>query len=210
MFIHIPKAAGTSINSYIYNYLEQNNYPIFQWNVRTRRTYPARTGRKTFHPHIKFIKNEYHYLYRTCYKFTIVRNPYDRFVSSFFEQQLTVKKHNLDEKYGRWPGRTFDDYLIKVYNIYKQTGDWYYDMCAPQWQWIDDTVEVLRFENLEEEIKPIKKMFEDKGYFADILNKSPSKPRKKKDYREFYKNSEQVDMVTELYKQELQDYGYEF
>jgi len=59
IFIHIPKAAGTSVCQAVFGTPESNHY--------TARCY------RSDHPQ-KFVR---------YYKFTVVRNPYDRFCSAF-------------------------------------------------------------------------------------------------------------------------------
>jgi len=69
IFVHIPKTAGTSINSY---------FPC------------ERLKQPKKHASIKEIKDDFPLEYETYKKFAIVRNPYDRILSYFFY----LKKHN--------------------------------------------------------------------------------------------------------------------
>jgi hypothetical protein len=64
IFIHIPKCAGTQL---------QNEIFIHDIKYKIR-----------LHSTIDLIKNIYNEQYINYFKFSIVRNPYDRFISAFF------------------------------------------------------------------------------------------------------------------------------
>ena len=73
IFIHIPKNAGTSIETYFAN--------------ESFRIQPSK------HADIYEIKRKFKNSYNSYRKFTIVRNPYDKMVSWYF-----YLKRNLDSK----------------------------------------------------------------------------------------------------------------
>ena len=64
IFIHIPKNAGTSIETLFLN-----------------RSFQIQPGK---HDNIHMIKRKFPEIYNSHRKFTIIRNPYDKMVSWYF------------------------------------------------------------------------------------------------------------------------------
>jgi len=93
IFIHIPKCAGSSIASALFHKIKYPNFRGYtKMSQADQKKYKTNLVLKhnTLTSHI--IKN-----FDAYYKFTIVRNPYDRFISSYFWKKQNLKHLTLLE-----------------------------------------------------------------------------------------------------------------
>ena len=100
IFIHIPKTAGSSIEQLL---RDEGKYELDFIGVRN--------GRSTHHYmgiELKLILKD---LYQTYYKFSFVRNPYDRLISEYFWCRI----NNVGYKFNK----TFDEFLDYVEDVIK-------------------------------------------------------------------------------------------
>ena len=167
IFIHIPKSAGTSIETY--------------FNNSSFRIQPNK------HDNIYQIKKRFINSYNNCRKFAIIRNPYDKMVSWYFYLKKKLGDYNVIE-FNEW--------------IKDPTKFWHIDdpisFLDSQCSWIDDTVEVIKFENLNEELN---KFF---GFKIDlpVTNKSNHNH-----YLDYY-NKESLSIVYKKYKEDFEKFNY--
>ena len=169
IFIHIPKNAGTSIEEYFGN-----------GSVRIQ---PNK------HADIHEIKRKFKNSYNNYRKFTIIRNPYDKMVSWYF-----YLKRNLGENYDV---TEFNEWIKDPSKLWH--ADDPIDFLKPQCEWIDDTVEIIKFENINKELK----QFFGKEIDLPIINKS-----KHKHYSEYY-NKKSLDIIYNRYEEDFKKYNYE-
>jgi Sulfotransferase family len=175
LFIWIPKTAGTSIADhyrlkiYLDNYREFNN-----------------DGNVTFgHIDVKLllragvISKDY---WEQAYKFTVVRNPYDRFISLY----------NDFKRSGRIDSRVTElRFAHTLQNVTRKPGLYNtldFSQCASQMDWILPGIVIRRFEDID---------------VSPHLNKSEHAPWQK------YYNSELVRIVTDLYLDDFILLNYE-
>jgi len=137
------------------------------------------------------------------FKFTFVRNPWDRMVSiySYFKNLQTFLDSN--------PGfpRNCDFYMFiknKLYNfddvIEKHSNQQYWHTHFNGEQFIDF---VGRFESIEE----------DWAFVANKINVSKKLPHSnssKHDNYQTYYNDETIELVAKKYKKDIEYFGYEF
>lgn len=122
--------------------------------------------------------------------FSVVRNPYDLVVShySYRTQTNRLKKMSfndfvLTKHFSRVPTQsTYLKYNDKIY-------------C--------DTI--LRYENL---INDVNKFIKKNNINLDISNFPHSKKSKRKDYSEYFRNKEVLDIVNEYYKEDFENFNY--
>ena len=168
IFIHIPKNAGTSIEEYFGN--------------ESVRIQPSK------HADIYEIKTKFKNSYNNYRKFTIIRNPYDKMVSWYF-----YLKRNLGENYN----------VIEFNKWIKDPSKfWHIDdpisFLKPQCDWIDKTVSIIKYENLNEELD---NFFKEK-IDLPIVNKSNH------DHYLTYYNKQSLDIIYNKYKEDFKKFNY--
>ncbi|MEO1394467.1 MAG: sulfotransferase family 2 domain-containing protein [Cyanobacteria bacterium J06634_5] len=183
IFIHVPKTAGTSIYDLIgYTYI---GHVPYDW-------YKSRNSVK----------------YDTYFKFSVVRNPWDRLVSTY----VYLKKGGNNAMDNHWAKKnlsmfsSFDDF-VKKWVTEENVQSWMHFI--PQHQYIfdnNDNIQVdyiAKFENLSDDFEVI----------SDRLNLQRSLPHvnagKRKPYQEYY-TEETKDIVSSVYAKDVQLFDYEF
>jgi hypothetical protein len=189
IFIHIPKTAGSSIEHLL---RDEGKYELDFIGVRN--------GRSTHHYmgiELKLILKE---LYPTYYKFSFVRNPYDRLISEYFWCRL----NNVGHKFNK----TFDEFLdyvedvIKNKNFFKPIEN---DHFIPQYSFLFFNNKLLvnnifKYEDIETVAPLIKKRLKINTVLQH-LNKSKK--------NEITLTQEQKDRIYNLYKIDFQTFNYE-
>jgi hypothetical protein len=131
------------------------------------------------------------------FKFAFVRNPWDHFLSLYY----WMKKNGTTKK-------NFTEFVNQEYNNnYDCLSDWGFT-CL--WDRISENDEciidyVARFEDIDNEWKIITDKI---GIPYSKLNKLNSSSREK-NYRDYY-TIETKNMVSELYKKDIEKFNYEF
>lgn len=176
IFTHIPKTGGTSIFS--------KRSPL---RHREEFKYIKLAGGHVRLNWLKFEINNY-------YKFTIVRNPWDRIISMWL-----VRKR---------PYLNLDDYVLRLLDRKEGT-----NFVASQSYWVsDDEGNLLidkfyRYEEYEDSVKDIYKKF-----LNVELGEIPHlrKTKRMKDYRKYYNKSSQIEAIAKFYIKDIENFGYEF
>jgi hypothetical protein len=91
IFIHIPKCAGSSVASALFL---KESYPNFKGYTKMSK-HDGQTYRATLELKHNTITSHTVKNVDSFYKFTIVRNPYDRFISSYFWKKSNLKNLTL-------------------------------------------------------------------------------------------------------------------
>ncbi|SFM82651.1 sulfotransferase family 2 domain-containing protein [Marinobacter pelagius] len=188
IFVHVPKAAGTSVNKALYG--------------RTLGHYSAAEIQRTF-PN----------LYGRAFTFSLVRNPWDRVLSAYRfacvgrTDSMGVHK---PEQYRIPEFESFERFLCEW--LPKQDVEKLDYIFRPQWMFVcDDSGEVMvdhlgRVEALDETVdvlgqklgKPI------------LINNENSTGSPKRDFRNAYTRPEMVEVVRAIYLRDIELFGYEF
>ena len=123
--------------------------------------------------------------------FTVVRNPWDRVVSMYmFIKQYTSQLQKCE----------FSDFVlceVKTIGFGRL-------LSTPQVRWIEPGVtHILRFENLEEDFKIIQDIFQ---CYKPLCKENKTEH----DHYRTYYNDETRQAVAEIFKEDIEAFGYEF
>jgi len=180
VFIHITKTGGTSVVDV--------------------------TGR-AFRKHLT-VKEVIKYVGKNrwdqVYKFTVIRNPWDKVVSQYKFRTKTNKSKMKDNPI------SFTEWVVKVFH---ENDPYYYGgrplNFAPQTYWLKDHADeinldyIIRFENLNEEFKEV----------SQIIGVEPELPHlnstKKTNYRDYY-NEKTKRIVANWFEEDINTFGYSF
>lgn len=197
IFIHIPKNAGTSFKTWS------------QENLKDRFT------KYKTHVDIFYFDNKSLDFEKS---FCFVRNPYDRLISLFNYIGQSSKDRILKNSFKKNISPEQDKELLNYYKLgfNNWVQDLYYNKPNPynkgweiaphnknQIDYIKKETIVLKLENLNEEFKVIQKLF---NCYEPMLIKNQSSHKKR--YEVYNENT--VEMVSEIFKKDLQELKYSF
>jgi len=185
IFIHINKTAGTSIEAILNNYAENfkiKHQPINALNKEA-------------------IDNSY-------FKFTFVRNSWDRFLS-LYKYRVKTNQTNLGNK-----TICFKDWAKKIHHkdpfYYNNTCQMKNLMLSEQVDWITDETKTInmnfigRFENLQNDFNLVCDKIGISRQQLPHTNKTNHKH-----YTEYY-DDETREIVAEKYARDIEYFGYKF
>lgn len=185
IFVHIPKCAGISINKALFGNLAGGHKTLDDYLI-------------IFEPH-----NFTYY-----FKFTFVRNPWDRLVSAY--KFLEAGGFNDgDRKFFERELSHFSDFNDFVRNWLNSENIFKYHHFKPQKFFIIDkfnkvTVDYIGyFENINEDFNYIAKKLD----VLEDLSKVNAVQRN--DYREFYEE-DTIKIVADVYKDDIEAFNYNF
>ncbi len=187
IFIHIPKAAGTSIYTSLFGTLGGGHMSAKRYKIM-------------FGP-MKF--NAY-------YKFTFVRNPYDRVLSAY----NFLKKggmNSYDKKFADTniiQYKNFDDFVINGLNVKKDIQNWIHFVPQYKFLMIDNDINGIfigKLENIDQDFKYISNVL---GIKAEL--KKTNSSNTEINYKEFYRNDEVKQIIERIYEKDLQFFDYKF
>ena len=223
IFIHIPKNAGTSIEHALMSSKESidmdtNKLEYIKWKIE--KYDPLKLHRHSKYPdYINYEPEKW----KTYTKFAVIRNPYDRIVSWYnylkklceqYEElwlnaQLNAKHGQLHKIMNEKPPRfnyTFKQFVYNHYKIAELVSiaigqPWNYrELFDPQFYWVDDSVEILKYENLKEDFNKLLPNIK-----LPLKNKSI---RSKESFVEYY-TRETADKIYNEYTEDFKKYNYE-
>ena len=188
IFIHIPKTSGNSLSLYLKDLVDN---VVVQKNSLVGKNEGIQIlceyGKSDIkHAGIDYYKKIYGEKINDYFKFTIVRNPYDRILSNYF-----FNKGDQNQTFDR------DEFIKFVEKSVKQLGF--------QCKAIDDSFHIVYFENLINDLKKIE-CFKGHVDFEDYptLNASFNS---KIDYNEIY-DKELKELVYNKYEKDFIRFGY--
>lgn len=204
IFFHIPKNAGVTVSTLLINNeikLKLKHYITYitpyLWG-RNNNFYIDKQNNQlvTFNSHITcydfyklFKKNEF----ENYFKFAIIRNPFDRAVSRY------VYTKKISNKFKNYSFNEFLEYDIK--NNLKVLEQFSFCTFNKKDIWLD---KIIKFENLDRELKVLYKKIFQKEINIPHLNKTI-----KKNYREYYDNNSKK-IIEKFLSKDLEYFNYEF
>jgi len=187
LFTHINKCGGTSVARVLMPFLET---PMTE-NV---------------HHHAKSEMQSCKDHPQTYYKFTVVRNPWDRVVSNYFYNK-NRKQTGVYQQLNSIPFEGFiEQYCMPVPRNSREFPDLFFGQC---YNWITDhegsvlVDEVFKLENLDKEWYYLCHRL---GVCAKLPHENKSAHR---DYREYY-TDETAEIVGELFQDDIEAFNYGF
>jgi hypothetical protein len=188
IFVHIPKCAGISVSRTLFGNLGGAHLTV---------------------PHYQLIFSEREF--EEYFKFTFVRNPWDRLVSAFrFLKRGGVNPGDwawARDNLGRYDG--FDEFVRRWVNR-RSVHRWKH--FVPQHRFVcEPGDEVTRvnfvgyFENLGEGFEHVRRRL---GVPTRLKHLNPTRGRSL-DYRDAY-TAETRDIVAEVYAEDIRIFGYDF
>lgn len=192
IFIHIPKTAGTTICSSWEGSLLKH----------ICKEYGVLGGT---HKSAMQLQEMFPEEFKEYFKFTVVRNPYDRFVSKFFFKQLN-RRMDFDLE---WTDKESEGLLPQVYWITDrdQIKDKKDPYNRPDSRWGNIIIDrVIRYENLDSELPDV---LNDLG-IEEVKTVMPHfrQTRMVGDYIHYY-SIEMRAIVNYLYREDFKRLGYE-
>lgn len=190
VFVHIPKAGGISIIKSLYG---------------------DQAGGFGHPSYMRFLKLFGKKRFNTYYKFTFVRNPWDRLHSAYG----FLKKGGMNPQDKQFSDEvmsqvdTFEDFVMSWLTP-ERVSEWVHFI--PQYKYITNAKgEIVvdfvgRFENFETDFESISKHI---GVNQSLIHLNKTKDKKVFDYREVY-TKEMVEKVALLYKKDVELFNYEF
>jgi hypothetical protein len=232
IFIHIPKTGGSSIEELIWperhswDYPKKKNHLFHGLTTEFANLWQTGALQHLFAKNVKKVIRKG--LFDKYFKFTMVRNPFDKVVSQY--SYMLKKRRRLRDYIGMKDDDDFKTYLSLIQK--KDHVQW-----EPQWKFfLDDNDECLvdviyRFENFEESVKSIiktlngiflrkvdekhkqskrdGKMLNERIGFTEATEVPHINFSKRTHYADYY-DDESREIVTELYKKDLEILSYSF
>lgn len=187
IFIHIPKCAGISVSTSLFGCYGGGHMELWKY---------------------QFLFDNI--FYNSAFKFTYVRNPWDRVYSAF----SFLKNGGFDERDRSWSIKVFEKNLSFekfVKDLLHRTIIQKKNHFKPQVEFMRDLSGEIgldyigRFENIETDYKVITKRL---SMNKSLVKKNVGR-KKGVDYRLQY-DSEMIDIVGDVYKDDIEILNYEF
>src|SRR5690554_6454752 len=188
IFVHVPKAAGTSVNKALY-------------------------GRTLGHYSATEIQRKFPELYERAFTFSLVRNPWDRVLSAYRFACVGRTDSMGVHKPGQYRIPEFESFERFVCEwLPKQDVESLDYIFRPQWMFVCDEsgqVMVDHLGRVEEMDETVAILGEKLGKPVLIRNENATRVAMV-DYRESYKSSSMVDIVGSLYRRDIENFEYKF
>jgi hypothetical protein len=185
IFVHIPKCAGASVGNAVQ--FEDTNTSDIDTNIMiTKNKHATMDDCKHFLSYTQY--NEYH-------KFAVIRNPWDR-ASSWYHFRMERTPNPEERKLN------FVDWL-KTY-AHNSWEDTWFGPSTQQTRWLNDDIDqLIRYENLQEEIKTIPNID------LKVVKRIHQTKNSDIDYRDMY-DDESKALVDHMYKNDIDTFKYTF
>ena len=179
IFLHIPKAAGTSIE----RLLSGADIDI-----------PQKVPRKRGFSH--FLNEHLDY-----YVFSVVRNPYDRILSEFYCKFGGIM--NTKHIYDKFDVHDFNNYIKEKLLKRSKTGDHY----TEQYKYLDQNtnIHIIHYENLHTEFDELMKKYN----LHIKIDKHSNKSTLNKKFTVESFSPEIIKLINEIYHKDFEMFDYQ-
>ncbi|MDX1701280.1 MAG: sulfotransferase family 2 domain-containing protein [Melioribacteraceae bacterium] len=176
MFFGNHKAGLTSVN---------------RWLLKDRAV-PWKGNHKKYRKMFKLMSDKD---LENIFKFTIVRNPFDRTVSAFFY----LKKHGII------PKKSFSEFIKEDFSKEGISINGHFHMQTPS-----AFYEGEQFVDFIAKLENIKKDWKNISSKIKCLHVLPHKNRTRHNPYKTYYDEESIQIVSEIYAEDLKNFGYKF
>lgn len=202
IFVHIPKTGGTSIGEML-GFSETRNYFIDKKDSRIISENHSLKSTLEHRDCKELIRIVGPKVWDSAFKFSIVRNPWDR-AYSWYKFNIKLNKHRM-----RQDQISFEDWIIESFE--RKNSKYFFNTKLFQSQYdflSDDTGELAvdfigRFENLRDELDRIKKIIPIQGQLQHL------NPTKKDNYQTVYSEYSK-NTVAQHYFKDIKEWNYSF
>lgn len=191
IFCHIPKTGGTSVKHILLD--DKNDDDIHFDRGHAKMSTRLNHARK--------------YNITDTFKFTFVRNPWDRVVSGYaYLSQGGANTRDADffnkhiSKYS-----SFDDFVTNIESVINQ-GYFFGNMnhFTPMIDWLDRPIDFVgKLESIDADFKYIK---EKLNLTCNLVTKNKSK---RKHYKEYY-TAKSRDIISDVYASDIEQFDYKY
>lgn len=193
IFVHIPKTGGWSVENYFEVCKKENLWSHNRVMINEILFAPQHITASMLREH-KEVKN----YFKDYFKFSFVRNPYDKILSEFFWRNKIklIKPQNYSREYfSTWLNEVYmqrEDHYISQYSYLFGSGE----TCLVDY--------VAKFENFENELNYIKDRLGFKiNKKIPVINKNEIAFDKN-----YYLTVNNKLKISELYKRDFEVFGY--
>lgn len=194
LFVHIPKTAGNSVQLILKEYSEDEVFESTEPDGYNR--FGLRSNNYKLRKHSKLKEYKYELeneLYKKLFKFTIVRNPWDRMISYYFSPHRGHIK---------WDRNEFIKFVKKTpsVNSFLSLG-FLNNFGSRPFKNIDF---FLRFENLDQDFN---KLCDELGIKRTKIPHSNISDHK---HYSYYYDKKLVELVSNRFSSEIKYFGYNY
>ncbi len=193
IFIHVPKAAGTSVKVTLKKNLNEENYENIDNNDH--------------HSYLQIVKID-NKLFRNRISFALVRNPYERFVSIY---RFVNRPFKLNKWFGNLSFEVAEriDTFEKFIENFKMP-DWIWqghNHFTPQYEWTKGVNKVFKLNEIEQ----LNNFLKDYGINEDIghHNKRQIHSGVNELYKEYY-NENTKSIIKKHFEKDLDFFKFSF
>lgn len=205
IFIHIPKCAGSSIEEHFFegmsfNWRKPNYEKLYGWCPERKIFLQHATSKQLLEEGL--ISEEH---WNDYFKFTFVRNPWDRAYSDYLWILKNPKVKGSFKQYIHATGGFKEIFNNRESNAYRG------DHKTPQLDFFDLDGKykmdfIGHFENLQDDMLAVNNILKVKSAFNTHRNKSPMR----KAHYSFFYNKSKRKLVADYYKKDIESLNYSF
>lgn len=194
LFVHIPKTAGNAIQGAFRQYAD-DKFVCEAPHQDGLERFELRSTRYQTHKHSTLTNYRREYgaaMVERLFKFTCVRNPWERAVSFWFSPHRGVTKWDRDE---------FEKFVVTMQPVSHYLASSPSEALARAIRNVDL---VIRHEQLQEGFREACQRTGISWRPLEVRNKGP-----RRNYREYYDDGLRA-LVSERFREEIEVFGYEF
>ena len=202
IFIHIPKCGGSSVEEVIWPDIKGRTEEDLWMGFVSQFENKYQTGGLQHLLGWQIREEVGSDVFDSYYKFTFVRNPWDRIVSQFAFMQ---RRPDLMEYLGMNPDTEFKSYLELI--RLKEHVQW-----TPQVRFFldqDGSILVDRIGRLESFDQDCSQVFAALGLKSSLLV-GHSNRSTRQSFQYYYSDSEAIEMVADIFSEDIEFLGYKF